>query len=229
MAKWQIIEQESGITNTMRINILNTLRTSIDTHGSSKKYEICQDVKNWLQETYGKHWSVIIDNSSSESTKMAKWQIIEQAAGITDTMRINILNTLRISIDTHGSLKTFEICKDVNNWLDESYGKHWCVIIESTKMAKWQIIRQNPGITNTMRIDILNALRISIDTHGSSEKYEICQDVKSWLDETYGEYWCVMIGKHGEWSSCLHYYGGRYLEIKEVDLSWTIEIFQQAA
>ncbi|UJR06760.1 hypothetical protein I4U23_011047 [Adineta vaga] len=62
MAKWQIRAHESGITDVMKINILNTLHTSIDTYGSSNKYEICKDVKNWLQKTYGNYWGVIISN-----------------------------------------------------------------------------------------------------------------------------------------------------------------------
>ncbi|CAF1503433.1 unnamed protein product [Adineta steineri] len=96
-------------------------------------------------------------------------------------------------------------------------------------MAKWQIITQNSGITDAMRINILNALRISIDTHGSSKVFEISEDVKNWLDESYGKYWCVIIGNYGEWSGYYHYFGGKRLRINEVDLKWRIDIFEQAS
>ncbi|CAF1503372.1 unnamed protein product, partial [Adineta steineri] len=99
----------------------------------------------------------------------------------------------------------------------------------STKMAKWQIITQNSGITDAMRINILNALRISIDTHGSLKTFEICKDVKNWLDESYGKYWCVIIGNYGECSSDFTYFGGKRLRINEVDLKWRIDIFQQTS
>ncbi|CAF5020419.1 unnamed protein product, partial [Rotaria sp. Silwood1] len=60
MVKWEIEIQASGITDIMRINILSTLNTSIDTHGSSNKYEVAKDVVNWLNGAYGEYWSVTI-------------------------------------------------------------------------------------------------------------------------------------------------------------------------
>ncbi|UJR12741.1 hypothetical protein I4U23_016915 [Adineta vaga] len=54
MSKWEVVQQYPGITNNMKINILSILRTAIDIHGSSKMYETCKEVKNWLEQTYGK-------------------------------------------------------------------------------------------------------------------------------------------------------------------------------
>jgi hypothetical protein len=44
----------------MRINILNAISTLIDTHERSEMNKIIKDIKNWLDETYGKRWAVEI-------------------------------------------------------------------------------------------------------------------------------------------------------------------------
>jgi hypothetical protein len=60
MVIWEIVVQQDGITNAMKINILNTLNTAIDVHGTSKLHKIAEEVKDWLDTTYGKRWSVVI-------------------------------------------------------------------------------------------------------------------------------------------------------------------------
>jgi len=60
MVKWEIVHQKEGITDTMRINILSTISTAINTYEESEKYKIATDVKNWLEATYGKKWCVTI-------------------------------------------------------------------------------------------------------------------------------------------------------------------------
>ncbi|CAF2543587.1 unnamed protein product [Rotaria sp. Silwood2] len=95
-------------------------------------------------------------------------------------------------------------------------------------MVKWEIEVQDSGITDIMRINILSILATSIDTHGSSEKYKIAKDVRTWLDETYGEYWRVTIGGAGTWASCGTYFESKFLRIKETALGWGIDIFKQA-
>ena len=67
MSKWEITTKQSGITDTMKINILSTLRTAIDMHGSSNKTKICTEVQSWLNTTYGKVWGVIIADTSTYS------------------------------------------------------------------------------------------------------------------------------------------------------------------
>ena len=44
----------------MRVNILSIISTTIDTHDRSAAKEIASDIKNWLDETYGKTWTVEI-------------------------------------------------------------------------------------------------------------------------------------------------------------------------
>jgi hypothetical protein len=95
-------------------------------------------------------------------------------------------------------------------------------------MAKWVVVKQDSGITDPMRISILSTLRTSIDTHGSLNMADICIDVKRWLDQTYGNYWCVIISKAGEWNTYFSYLEGKYLTVKETDLNWNITIFKQA-
>jgi hypothetical protein len=60
MVRWEICYQKESITDTMRMNILSTISTAIDTHRKSEKYKIVTDVKSWLETTYGKVWCVII-------------------------------------------------------------------------------------------------------------------------------------------------------------------------
>ncbi len=42
------------------MNILNAISTLIDTHERSDMQKIIKDIKNWLDETYGKRWAVKI-------------------------------------------------------------------------------------------------------------------------------------------------------------------------
>ncbi len=57
---------------------------------------------------------------------------------------------------------------------------------------------------------------------------DICKDMKSWLDQTYGNYWGVIIGKAEEWNSYVNYFEDKYLKVNEADLNWKITIFKQA-
>lgn len=94
-------------------------------------------------------------------------------------------------------------------------------------MVKWEVKAQRPGITDTMRLNILGAIRTAIETYGSSEMFQIAQSVRKWLQETYGGAWTVIVGKQGEWQSACSYHKQKYLWVCETDLRWTIEIFQQ--
>ncbi|CAF0876652.1 unnamed protein product [Adineta steineri] len=60
MTRWIIEQQMTGITDTMRINILSTISTSIDIHGTSSMYKIAEELKTWLNGTYEKYWTVVI-------------------------------------------------------------------------------------------------------------------------------------------------------------------------
>ena len=65
MARWEIQEQATGITDIMRINILSAIGTAIDTHGSSSLINIAKEVSCWLNGTYGNYWTVIISDGNS--------------------------------------------------------------------------------------------------------------------------------------------------------------------
>ncbi|CAF2148026.1 unnamed protein product [Rotaria magnacalcarata] len=95
-------------------------------------------------------------------------------------------------------------------------------------MSKWNIVTQLSGITDTMRTNILSTLRTSIETHGSSKAMEVCKNTKTWLDETYGEYWCVIVGAAGESSSYCSYFDNMFLAVEESGLKWRITVFKQA-
>lgn len=60
MVTWEVLDQHAGITDTMRVNILSTISTAIDTHGTSDMYAIAKGVKDWLDETHGSNWTVIV-------------------------------------------------------------------------------------------------------------------------------------------------------------------------
>jgi hypothetical protein len=94
-------------------------------------------------------------------------------------------------------------------------------------MSRWEISHQYTGITDVMRMNILNAINIAIDTYGKSEMYKIASDVKRWLETTSGKEWCVIIGERGRYQCASTYYDSKYLVVKELNLQWTIEIFQQ--
>ncbi|CAF0978586.1 unnamed protein product [Rotaria sordida] len=61
MSRWEVQYQYSGITDVMKTNILSAICTAIDLHGSSMP-EIGSLLKNWLNETYGNYWTVVIGN-----------------------------------------------------------------------------------------------------------------------------------------------------------------------
>ncbi|CAM4767628.1 unnamed protein product [Rotaria magnacalcarata] len=77
-------------------------------------------------------------------------------------------------------------------------------------MVKWNVTRQESGITNRMR------------------RFGICKNIGDWLEQTYGGYWCVIIGTTGELNSCFRFFDKMYLCIQESDLNWMITIFKQS-
>ncbi|CAF1116149.1 unnamed protein product [Adineta ricciae] len=67
--------------------------------------------------------------SSHTEDRSTRWEVEQQSRGITDSMKINILNTMSVLIDTHGPSSIGNLIKDMQNWLNESFGKHWIVQI----------------------------------------------------------------------------------------------------
>ncbi|CAF3443852.1 unnamed protein product, partial [Rotaria sp. Silwood2] len=59
MPRWEVEHQYSGITDVMKTNILSTISTTIDLHGSSM-LNIAKALTKWLNETYGNYWTVVI-------------------------------------------------------------------------------------------------------------------------------------------------------------------------
>ncbi|CAF1354904.1 unnamed protein product [Rotaria sordida] len=97
----------------------------------------------------------------------------------------------------------------------------------SIRMGRWEIESQKSGITDTMRINILSTINTSIDTRGSSNMFEIAQDVQKWLESTYGKGWTVVIYEIGHGRAALNYFDSKFLRIKETNLGWYITLFQQ--
>ncbi|CAF0987137.1 unnamed protein product [Adineta ricciae] len=93
-------------------------------------------------------------------------------------------------------------------------------------MVKWEVQTQYAGITNTMKINILSAIRTLIETHGSSKMSEIGCSVKNWLQETYGGIWIVIIGKKYQFSAAAVHYDQMFLRVYENDLDWQIDLFK---
>lgn len=58
--RWEIEEQSNRITDSMRVDILNMISTSIDAHDRKETNQLARDIKNWLDETYGRSWTVEI-------------------------------------------------------------------------------------------------------------------------------------------------------------------------
>ena len=87
---------------------------------------------------------------------------------------------------------------------------------------------QTAGITDMMRVNILNIISTSIDTHGPSEMQKIAKDVKTWLDETYGKYWAVEISGASKNQPVYMFYESKYLKVKETRLGWTIQLYKQS-
>jgi len=95
-------------------------------------------------------------------------------------------------------------------------------------MAKWEILDQYVGITDTMKVNILSTISTSIDTHGTSDMYAIATAVKGWLDEIHGPHWTVIVGEDGKYRSAFTSSNSQYLRVKETRLGWRIVIFKQA-
>ncbi len=96
-------------------------------------------------------------------------------------------------------------------------------------MGRWQIDTQASGIADPMRMNILSTISTAIDTHGSSNMYNIAKDVKSWLEHTYEKIWAVIIYKPGQGTICCTYYDNKYLLVKETNLDWYIAVIQATA
>ncbi|CAF0848301.1 unnamed protein product [Didymodactylos carnosus] len=98
---------------------------------------------------------------------------------------------------------------------------------KSIKMARWEILDQYDGITDSMKVNILSTISTSIDTHGTSDMYAIAKAVKDWLDETHGPYWTVVDGEDGKYRSAFTSSNSQYLRVKETRLGWRIVIYKQ--
>ncbi|CAF3091048.1 unnamed protein product [Rotaria sp. Silwood2] len=94
-------------------------------------------------------------------------------------------------------------------------------------MGRWEIITQASGITDPMRINILSTISTSIDTHGSSNIFEVADDTQKWLEHTYGKEWTVIIYESGRGQSAVNYFDKKFLRVKETSLGWSISLFQQ--
>ena len=72
---------------------------------------------------------IVLDIFSTKSIRMERWEVLDQHDGITDTMRVNILSTISTAIDTHGTSDMYAIAKGIKDWLDETHGSNWTVIV----------------------------------------------------------------------------------------------------
>ncbi len=96
-------------------------------------------------------------------------------------------------------------------------------------MGRWEIVTQESGITDPMRMNILSTISTAIDTHGSSKMDEIAKDVTNWLGHTYEKYWAVIISKPQQGGWYCYYYEEKYLRVKETNLGWDIAVLQVTA
>ncbi len=94
------------------------------------------------------------------------------------------------------------------------------------KMGRWEIVKQESGITGPMIMNILSTISTAIDTHGSSNMHKIALDVSNWLDHTYGKKWAVSIYECGQGAFVTTYYEKKFLRVKETNLDWYITILQ---
>jgi hypothetical protein len=95
------------------------------------------------------------------------------------------------------------------------------------KMVRWQVVEKKAGITSIMKTNILGAIDTAIGIYGVSERYKIVNDVKYWLERTYGKRWTVLIGDTGSYQLSASQYDSKFLRVKETHLKWTIDIYQQ--
>lgn len=97
---------------------------------------------------------------------------------------------------------------------------------KSAKLTRWEIEEQSAGITDTMRVNLLNMISTSIDTHGAAGMQNIAQDIASWLDETYGRNWIVQIVETRNYQPSPFRARPQYLRLQETRLKWTITVFK---
>ncbi|CAF1503418.1 unnamed protein product [Adineta steineri] len=110
--------------------------------------------------------------------------------------------------------------KPCENFRDESSAK-------SMKSSRWKIEQQSSGITDSMRLNVLNTISNLIDTYGSSKMQEIIKDTKNWLHETHEKQWNVEIFDKHQYQSSQNIYSNQYLIVKETKLEWTLVIFKE--
>lgn len=97
MVRLEVLRQDSGITNTMTTEIINTIRTAIEINGTIDIFTTCQVVKEWLEHTYGGTWGVII----------GKLGDIESCCDYYDEMYLWIIDN-----DTNWTFKAFKQARD---------------------------------------------------------------------------------------------------------------------
>lgn len=91
-------------------------------------------------------------------------------------------------------------------------------------MSRWEIKAQTDGMTDDMRVNILGAISASIDRYGSADRRVIVKDIRSWIENTYGRHWTVIIGSDFNLSSD----GSKMLTVMEKNLGWKIIIYQHS-
>ncbi|CAF1258142.1 unnamed protein product [Adineta steineri] len=94
-------------------------------------------------------------------------------------------------------------------------------------MPRWEVVERKYGITSTMKTNILATIGSAIDSRGQSERYKIVNDIKEWLEETYGKRWTVLIADTGSYQLSASQYDSRFMRVNETNLKWTIDVFQQ--
>lgn len=99
--------------------------------------------------------------------------------------------------------------------------------MDTSKLKRWQVVEKKAGITSVMKTDILGAIDTSIALYGPSQRYKIANDVKDWLETTYGKRWTVLIGDTGRYQLSASQYESKFLRVKETSLNWTVDVYQQ--
>ena len=94
-------------------------------------------------------------------------------------------------------------------------------------MVRWEVVDKKIGITSIMKTDILAAIGSAIDSRGPNERYKIANDIKEWLESTYGKRWTVLIGDTGRYQLSASQYESKFIRVNETNLKWTFDIFQQ--
>ncbi|CAF3243329.1 unnamed protein product [Rotaria sp. Silwood2] len=94
-------------------------------------------------------------------------------------------------------------------------------------MARWEVQHQYSGITDVMKTNILSTISTTIDLYGSSEMFKIADNVRSWLDDTYGKHWSLIIFEVGKCGIGATHFESKYFAVKETKLGWCIDMWKQ--